>query len=171
MDSVTTLVMSLMIWISQATGWAVPDAPKIEHKTQAQLVRIAYECDLKITEENNFVCKSTDEMIDKEDAILKPLALYDTIKEIIYLPAKWNPDNIKDQSILLHELVHYMQWKNKIYPKQYGCRAETEKEAYDLQEKFLAESGMDLHKTLPLGHLLRFMLTSCSSVMYYGATE
>ena len=159
--------MSLMIWISQATGWAVPDIPKYVFLSVPEMTKTAYECE-KPSIENEHICSMDDQDIIGSDALMKPLALYDTRNETIMLPLTFDIDSPKDQSILLHELVHYIQWHNKLYPAKYDCRQHTEKEAYDLQEKFLLESGMDIHEEIKIGKLLRFMLTSCDAGMSWG---
>ncbi len=47
-------------------------------------------------------------------------------------------DNLLDQGILLHELVHHMQVSNSI---EFDCREETERQAYRLQVAWLREHG------------------------------
>lgn len=163
-----TLIMSLMIWISQATGWAIPEAPNVKYATKAEMVSLAYECDIKIDVDNKYVCELSDEEKATGDDLIKPLALYDTVREVVILPKYFDASSIKDQSILLHELVHYMQWKNKIWPNEYICREHTERDAYKLQEQFLAEAGMDIHEEIQIGPLLRFMLTECQGGMSWG---
>ena len=153
-----------MIWISQATGWHVPEVPAIAFMTPTQLARTAYECD-KPTIDNEAICSLSDEEIKLNPGVMRPIALYNTETELVMMPAEFNVDKIRDRSILLHELVHYMQWKNGIYPKQYPCRQATEAEAYNLQEKYLLEEGgVELHDVIEIGPLLRFMLTTCQDM-------
>lgn len=40
--------------------------------------------------------------------------------------------------ILLHELVHHLQFEQK---REFGCKAEQEREAYELQIRFVEETG------------------------------
>ena len=54
----------------------------------------------------------------------------------IYLEESWDINSVSDQSILLHELVHYMQDMNYI---SYECEGDQERLAYYIQEKWLKE--------------------------------
>jgi hypothetical protein len=51
----------------------------------------------------------------------------------------------EDDYVLLHELVHHLQWEAGHlgdYPNdRFGCLAEVEREAYELQAKFVEETG------------------------------
>lgn len=71
----------------------------------------------------------------------------------IYLPSRFDPDEPTDQSRLLHELVHYVQWA---HGKDKGaCRGELEVEAHDLQDAWRAERGLgptlDVFRRILLG--------------------
>lgn len=52
----------------------------------------------------------------------------------IYLHPDFNPADQRDQSRLLHELVHYLQWKNG--QNVGACWGHLEVEAYALQDKW-----------------------------------
>jgi hypothetical protein len=58
----------------------------------------------------------------------------------IYLEVDFNSDNLKDQSRLMHELVHYIQWYNGY--DQGECWGRLESEAYALQDKWQAEHNI-----------------------------
>jgi hypothetical protein len=64
-----------------------------------------------------------------------------------YLPGQivvnniiWDPESIRSQSYLLHELVHHAQL---LSGKRYPCTAAKEREAYMLQNQWLKEHGED----------------------------
>jgi len=63
-------------------------------------------------------------------------AFYDMDKNTIILPDTWDRRRPWDLSVLLHEIVHYVQDHNSI---QYNCTAEMEKESWPLQAKYLQE--------------------------------
>lgn len=48
------------------------------------------------------------------------VAVYDTATTTIYLPPDWTGSSAGDQSVLVHELVHYLQ---KIAQLKYECPA------------------------------------------------
>ena len=65
--------------------------------------------------------------------------LYDPETATIYLVAPWDPADPRDASVLLHELVHHRQQA----AKHWYCAAAQEWDAYRLQERWLAEHGID----------------------------
>ncbi|MGD8785324.1 MAG: hypothetical protein PVF28_03395 [Thioalkalispiraceae bacterium] len=58
----------------------------------------------------------------------------------IYLHANFNPQDLQDQSRLLHELVHYVQWHNGV--DESACWGALEVEAYNLQDEWRIQNGM-----------------------------
>ena len=148
------LVMSLMLWISTATGWAIPEPPNITYiEDGRKLFLMSYGCD---TEPNQDICKA---YTGENGATI--LALYNNETKTVFLNKDFWPTSTKDQSILLHELVHHMQYSRDYNLYRRKCQGEIEKEAYDLQEKWLANYGWTLQKTIDLGPLLRHILTNC----------
>lgn len=67
-------------------------------------------------------------------------ALYSLSERSIYLPRGWRPNDLRQKSALLHELVHHAQRSNNI---DLPCVAAYERQAYDLQIKWLREQGVD----------------------------
>lgn len=65
--------------------------------------------------------------------------LYDPGQAEILLVRPWNPRNLEDASVLLHELIHHRQ-----VPHHWYCPAAQELPAYRLQEAWLAERGASL---------------------------
>ena len=62
----------------------------------------------------------------------------------IFLDSRLNPqDNLYASSILVHEMVHYLQYTSGKYGKPYSCEAiiEMEREAYRIQSEFLVRYG------------------------------
>lgn len=78
-------------------------------------------------------------------------AIYDVKRRKIHLVAPWNVSDVNDQSRLLHELVHDVQF----FSRSWACPQEPEWEAYKLQEKWLIEQGED-----PDFNWLRILLLS-----------
>ena len=147
------IVMGLMIWISTQTGWAVPEPPQIVYIESGQeMFMLSNDCH---NEPNQLICST----YNPEHSNI--LGLYNNEIKTIFLDKNFWWSSVRDQSILLHELVHHMQytkdWEN--YRKK--CKGDIEKEAYDLQEKWLAIRGLELGKTIELGPLLRHILTQC----------
>ena len=57
----------------------------------------------------------------------------------IILVSPWNSANLRNVSTLLHELIHFVQYRSKTW----NCPREPEWEAYQLQAKWLKEQGID----------------------------
>jgi len=65
--------------------------------------------------------------------------LYSAPRATIYLVRPWDPRDPRDVSVLLHELVHHRQ----VTARHWYCDAAQEWDAYRLQERWLAELGLD----------------------------
>ena len=63
--------------------------------------------------------------------------VYDPKTRRICLAEPWNAANVKNAGVLLHELVHHVQFQNR----RWLCPKKTEWEAYKLQEAWLIENG------------------------------
>ena len=57
----------------------------------------------------------------------------------IHLVRPWGAANARDQSRLLHELIHDVQFQNK----SWECPNATEWEAYKLHEEWLQQHGIN----------------------------
>mgnify|MGYP002862481764 CR=1 FL=1 len=148
-----------MIWISTVTGYPVPEPPSIVFvETPRDLFRIANGCDLPDRSKSDKKwCERYDKKADEFGTIL---ALYDPEKKTIILQKGWTSDTIPGRSILVHELVHHMQYMSGQISK-FKCQGKIEKEAYDVQNKWLEPYGLDVHKALKIGPLFLFMATQC----------
>jgi hypothetical protein len=68
---------------------------------------------------------------------------------IVFLPSEGFDDDV-----LLHELVHFMQFANGL---EVGCAADLERDAYRLQQLFTSETGIGA----PLAPVSRILATIC----------
>jgi Domain of unknown function (DUF6647) len=66
-------------------------------------------------------------------------AAYDAKIRHVFLVRPWDASDTMDQSRLLHELIHDVQYLNR----GWNCLQEPEWEAYKLQEMWLAQNGLD----------------------------
>jgi len=66
-------------------------------------------------------------------------AVYDWPNRRVLIVAPWDPADKRDLSILLHELVHHVQMQTR----DWECLQASEWQAYKLQERWLAEQGID----------------------------
>jgi hypothetical protein len=81
-------------------------------------------------------------------------AFYSKNDRTIYLPDSWNPNALRDRSILLHELVHHLQYLNNV---KVTCEFEHDFQAFKLQAAWLSEQGVEYPLDL-MGVDLRYVL-------------
>lgn len=103
---------------------------------------------------------------DKCDGGYKVVAAYVEGTNVLYLSDDADLSTVKDQSILLHELTHYVQDKAGIAKKvreTHGCvGAEIEGPAYAAQLKWLTDQGIkDPWAELQSSPLVLFIATMC----------
>ena len=72
-------------------------------------------------------------------------AAYDATARVIYLVAPWDHSSIADQGILLHELIHHVQFG----ARSWDCLQQPEYEAYGLQALWLEQHGRPVPFSLP----------------------
>lgn len=120
LDGLGEVLASLLIFAQSATGYALPeDPPRIAFAPHAELERAA--------------CS-------------RPCKIYGWYPrgKIIYLDDRLDPvHEVRARSILLHELVHYMQQVHGAFSGGSECEnwSRREREAYSVQARWLAEKA------------------------------
>jgi uncharacterized protein DUF6647 len=115
------VVRGYIKWIVDQTGWATADVPVVKIVSSDELTKML------LGPSNEF------------DPV-KPGALYSKSERLIFLASTWKRDDVLDQSILVHELVHHLQMENHI---QLECWGRYEAQAYKLQIQWLRGQGID----------------------------
>jgi len=135
------VVTGLIAWIVAKTGWVVQEPPPIRFVPQTQL--------------DEMYCSGNSSSND-----IHPCALYSNKSHMIYLPEKWNSNDLHDRSALLHELVHHLQALNNV---KATCLAAFEPQAFDLQFEWLREQGIqDPYNFLGINRLTILIISQCS---------
>ena len=88
-----SLIATYIAWIVAQTGLMAPDHPPI-HFVTAREMAVRY--------------------VAPENSGLELQALYNRSEGSIYLAQEWRPNNLRQKSALLHELVHHVQRYNNI---------------------------------------------------------
>lgn len=136
------LIATLSAWIMAQTGLAAVAPPRVEHITQIRMTEIAQGPNIAPNPQLR--------------------ALYSQKISTIYLRANWSEVSLRDQSELVHELVHHFQNTHNL---QYQCGAEREKLAYELQLAWLREQGIrDPYDLLELNAFYVIMASVCRDV-------
>ncbi len=123
------LTIALLMWISSHTpmtydGSHSPNVVTVPHE---RLVHILYEGDLP-------------QGLDSETVSVA--GLYNFHDGNIYLLEDEDLTTIEGRAVLIHELVHYLQYYHGI-DKQVECMRELESAAYAAQAKFLAQHDQE----------------------------
>ncbi len=92
---------------------------------------------------------------DEPERCTTMAALFDTERYRIYLRDSLDPDNPMDNSFIVHELVHVLQYRKHgpDYFEDCPNRIASERQAYYVQNNYLGEEGVDWRE----GYLVRFM--------------
>ena len=141
------IILAMMLWIHNATGYTIPEIPEIKFLSTMDLRSYAYGCDqVPIPNGNDDICAARKDW--DLDTKSNPIALYDHIDKIVILNKNFDIKTIRDKSVLFHELVHHLQYENDI-DSTVKCQGELEKEAYTLQDEWLQETyGVNVWDTI-----------------------
>lgn len=113
------LIATLLAWIAVEVGVEVPEPPLVDLVAAKEIDEWAFGRD--------------------RPRSAKATALYDRGRGIIYLNEDWSSADLRDQSTLLHELVHHIQESSRV---RLPCIAARERLAYDLQLRWLGEQDI-----------------------------
>jgi hypothetical protein len=133
-----SLVPTYIAWIVAQTGLTIPARPPIHFATAMEMAT---------------------RYGSPENSALELQGIYNRTEGAIYLPQQWLPDDLRQKSALLHELVHHVQKSNNM---ELPCIAAYERQAYDLQIKWLREQGVDdPYALIGINELGIYMLSVC----------
>ena len=109
------ILTALMIWLGANTPFNTNyDIPNIRFVTQDQMEQMFY--------------KGSNKMPNTLHG------LYDKESDTIILSDQWDRRKPWDMSVLLHEMIHYLQDQNKM---KFNCVANMEKDAWPIQQFYL----------------------------------
>jgi len=109
------ILTALMIWLGANTPFNTNyDIPNILFVTQDQMEEMFY--------------KGSNKMPNTLHG------LYDKESDTIILSDQWDRRKPWDMSVLLHEMIHYLQDQNKM---KFNCVANMEKDAWPIQQLYL----------------------------------
>ncbi len=119
------LMLLLLLWISGVTGhYAGTDLPGIEYADAAEMKAMVFGRRAAVTQH-------------------EVVGVYDDDLNILFLPRNFDPGDVEHQAILVHELVHYLQFHRirSGTTAEPTCRNRLEPEAYRLQNQWLLKHG------------------------------
>jgi hypothetical protein len=147
-----TLMIALMAWASVFTG-----LPQPEHLPN---VRVLERCEIE-----GFARGRLDPDC-KNDSPHGVVAAYDYRTTTVLIPEAFDPQSVRHQAFLLHELVHHMQYASGMdMENPEPCRAAAiERPAYDAMWAYVEASGADVEETLRMNALFVVLVTSCQNM-------
>ena len=80
------------------------------------------------------------------------------LKKTIFLPEGWSGETPAEVSILVHEFVHHLQNEAGY---SYECPAASEKLAYEAQQQWLNQFGLDLEHEFELDEFTIHVSSLC----------
>jgi len=86
------------------------------------------------------------------------VASYDPLTRTIILPEEWTGDTPADLSVLVHEMVHHLQYAAHL---KYECVPASEELAYAAQDKWLGLFGHDLETDFGLDGFTLLVAVRC----------
>ena len=91
--------------------------------------------------------------------------MYNSRHDIIHLPHDFRLDNTYEQSVLVHELVHYLQDTRNV---RFNCAGAIEEQAYRLQGIWLQSRGL----TPPaIPHFVLTEIRECNPHAFVGTVQ
>jgi len=158
----SAVITAMMIWISTVTGLPIPSiSPSIEYSDGRTMKLLLYGCDLPGESIHPEICKEIRNMDTYSRIQNNTLGLYDHHNHRIFLnPSIKDMDSVVSDSIVVHELVHAMQFPAKV---PYKCMGQLEELAYDTQSLYLLSQGRkDIFIELDLSPLFLFITVTCN---------
>ena len=115
------ILLSLLMWINQNSGFVYDGQPlpAVKQISNTQLAHIMFEGNVPAGYDEYGL-----------------VALYQNIEETIYISDTVDLDSDYGKSVLVHELVHHLQFKAGVH-KDVFCLKSLERDAYELQNSYL----------------------------------
>ena len=122
------IVHQLLAWIraQDISVATLLQSPKVERSTQQEMLRLAFGEQMPAS---------------MNTSKLKVYGLYNFKNETVYLLNEIDLNSIKGRAVLVHELVHYAQYRDGLN-NRVRCVNELESLAYKLEAKYLGEYGI-----------------------------
>lgn len=112
-------IAALLTWICLQLSVAPPPPPLVEQVSPRGLVELVFG--------------------ENPPSGASVTALCSRAAKTVYLREGWRANDLRDRATLVHELVHYVQETASL---SYPCVAARERDAYELQLKWLQEQGV-----------------------------
>lgn len=151
MDALVTLIV---LWLASNFDLpAVDDRPHIEFVPAAEMAAALHRGLSKLP--------LPDHLVDS-DALLsgypRVIAFYSDATDTLYLPSQWTGGTVAEVSVLVHEMVHFLQDRADL---KYDCQGAREKVAYAAQERWLQLFNTTLEAEFEIDTFTLVIKTRC----------
>jgi len=148
------LLTTIVLWLSLNYGLPAADAhPQIEFVPAKEISFLRY---------NAITPETRSEIAPRIDALIKTgretVALYFPTRKVILLSDSWTGRTPAELSVLVHEMVHHLQYSAAL---TYECSAAREALAYEAQDKWLNLFGSSLMSEFEIDAFTLKVSTSC----------
>jgi hypothetical protein len=134
------LLVGLLLWISQHSSFeysADMGLPNVEQVTQLQLAELYVG---KGNQARGFLSKDDQKEVYKNLASSLE-AVYAADINTIYIGKKIDPQSPYGRSVVVHELIHFLQKVHK-HETKVACTNALEKDAYQIQAKYMKQNQL-----------------------------
>lgn len=131
------LLVGLLLWISQHSSFEYSQdmgLPQVELVSQLELAALYVGGD-KAGNTQGFLSDPAQQAAYKQLASSLE-AVYAADRNTIYLGKKINPHSSYGRSVIVHELIHFLQ-KTHQHEKKVACGNALEKDAYTIQARYM----------------------------------
>jgi hypothetical protein len=140
-------------WLSQHFGLPnTSDLPRVEFVTPEHLAAMRYRVLLPHRPQS---AAHQQQMLEAER---DSAAIYDGATRTVYLSDGWRGESHAEVSILVHEMVHHLQYQAQL---KFECLQEREEMAYKAQDRWLAQVGLSLATEFGIDPFTRLVRTRC----------
>lgn len=125
-------VFALLLWISQHSAFApVPDAPAV----------IQVDADTLVTLFFRHGVPASLSAVDRTDLKASLIAVYRDDSRTIYVSERVDLASAAGQAVLVHELVHFLQYEQGM-EHTVPCTQALERDAYTIQAAYMSAHGL-----------------------------
>lgn len=149
------LLVALVTWLS--VNFQLPGAevmPGVRFAPPLEIAFLRHEATTKEARQRIAAVYAATPAANRREIV----AVYDGHTRTIALPVGWSPRTPADLSVLVHELVHYLQDAAAL---QYPCPQAREELAYEAQERWLGQFGTSLEAEFGIDRLTLLVTTRC----------
>jgi hypothetical protein len=154
------LLTAIVVWLS--ANYPLPatfSPPRVELVPSSQMANLRYK---GLSSSRVVEISSVETREASVEQMRDTVTVYNDQTKIIYLSDKWIGRTPAELSVLVHEMVHHLQYEAGT---KYECAAEREKLAYEAQEKWLNLFGRNLEGEFNINGLALLVSTSCAMAM------